>query len=157
MVGHSFGGVISQEIAAIRSISKIVLISSIKSRQELPMQFKIMKPLQIHKLFSKELTSKTIKLWGKSNDYETPEHQQLVKDMVNKQSNNYLQWALKELSSWEKPKTKLPKIVHIHGDSDKTFPIKLIQQPNHVIKNGGHFMIYKHAKRINDLLEAELS
>ena len=91
-----------------------------------------MKPLQIHKLFSKELTSKTIKLWGKSNDYETPEYQQLVKDMVNKQSNNYLQWALKELASWEKPKAKLPKIFHIHGDSDKTFPIKLIQQPNHL-------------------------
>ena len=157
LIGHSFGGIIAQEIAKIRPIQKIILVSSIKSRKELPFHFRIVKPLQIHKLFSKELTAKTIKYWGNNHDYETPEEQALVTDMVNKQSNYYLQWALKQLSIWKTPKSKLDtKIFQIHGKLDKTFPVKLINQPIKVIPNAGHFMVFKKAELINEIIEAEL-
>lgn len=101
LIGHSLGGIIAQEISAIKPVEKIILISSIKSRAELPIHFKIMKPLGMYKLFSKKLTAKTIKYWGKYHDYITPTEQSLVIDMVNKQSNNYLKWALKQLSIWD--------------------------------------------------------
>jgi len=101
LIGHSLGGIIAQEISAIIPVRKIILISSIKSREELPLHFKIIKPLSIYKLFSKELTAKTIKFWEKSHDYVTQEEQALVIDMVNNQSNKYLKWALKQLSIWK--------------------------------------------------------
>ena len=53
-----------------------------------------MKPLLIHKIFSKKLTVKTIIYWGKNHGYETVEEQSLVSDMVSMYSNNYLQWHL---------------------------------------------------------------
>lgn len=157
LIGHSLGGIIAQEIAAILPVSKIILISSIKSRNELPNHFKIMKPLGIYRLFSKELTAKTIRFWGKRHDYETSEEQLLVVDMVNKQSNNYLRWALRQLSIWNEPETSSKtEIFHIQGDLDKTLPLKLIKNLDKRIKNAGHFMVYRKSKLINEIVENEL-
>ena len=109
----------------------------------MPLHFKIVQPLRIYKLFTKELTIKTIKFWGKFHDYKTPHEQDLVKDMVNKHSNNYLKWALKQLSIWSgKPFETNTIIFQIHGALDKTFPINLIEGPNRILKEAGHFMVY---------------
>ena len=45
LIGHSMGGVLCQEIAAIKKVDLIVLISSIKSRSEIPFRFKLVSPL----------------------------------------------------------------------------------------------------------------
>ena len=162
LIGHSLGGIVSQEIACLKKIDKIILISSIKSRDEIPFHFKIIQPLYLHKLFTKGWTISTVKFWGKQHDYESKEEQELFKDMVGKQSNQYLQWALKTLSIWEHPEIPhTTSLIQINGDSDKTFPIKLINTPNYVIEKAGHFMIYKHpqalSKIINDELEQKMS
>lgn len=158
LIGHSLGGIIAQEIAAIRPINRIILISSIKSRKELPLHFKIMKPLLIYKLFSKELTARTIKYWGKIHDYVTQEEQELVIEMLNQQSNDYLKWALKQLSMWKLPEMRpLTKIYQISGENDKTFPLKLIHNPNYTISEAGHFMVYKHSTLISKLIQTELT
>lgn len=158
LIGHSLGGIVAQEIAAIQSIRKVFLISSIRTRSELPFHFKIVKPLFVHKLFSKELTAKTIKYWGSMHDYNSQEEKELVKEMVGQQSNNYLQWALRQLSIWVKPIVPDDtKVFQIVGAKDKTFPIKLIKQPDRVVENAGHFMVYKQSKMINDIIVDNLS
>ena len=157
LIGHSFGGIIAQEIAEFKQIDQIILLSSIKSRRELPVHFKLAKPLQIHKLFTKGLTTKTIKYWGKTHGYETREEQNLVVDMVNRYSNYYLEWSLKQLSSWKKTKSKhATMIFQIHGELDKTFPVKLIEPPAKIIQKAGHFMVYKKPKLITNIILAAL-
>ena len=157
LIGHSLGGILSQEISTLKNIDRIILISSIKSREELPFHFKIINPLNLHRLFTKNLVTKTIKFWGKRHEYESWEEQQLVKDMINNQSNFYLQWALKQLSIWKSPKIpSSTKIFHIHGDSDKTFPIRLITNPHEIVKNAGHFMVFKHSSTLNKMVIEEL-
>ncbi len=158
LVGHSFGGVISQEIAAIKKVHKIVLISSIKSRNELPFHFKLAAPLRFYKFFTKYLVTNTLNFWGNRHGYKTEEEKGLFIDMFNKQSNTYLQWAFKNLSEWKNPNT-LPttKIIQIHGDLDKTFPIILIDKPQIRIKNGDHFMVYKQPNIISEFLVKEIS
>jgi len=155
LIGHSFGGMIAQEISALKPITKIILISSVKSREEIPFHFRTLEPLHLHKLFSKELTVKTIKLWGASHGYQSKEIQNLVKDMVNSQTNNYLQWALKQLSIWEKPQVNYDtELFQIHGELDKTFPLKFIEEPDVVIDQGSHFMVYNKSKEISKILNA---
>ena len=157
LIGHSLGGIITQEISTLVNIDKIILISSIKSRKELPFHFKTIKPLGLQRLFSKGLTQKTIKYWGKAHGYESLKEQALVKDMVGGQSNAYLQWALRQLSIWEAPKVpSSTKIFQVHGDADKTFPIKLISKPDRVVENAGHFMVYKRADMITKVIIEEL-
>lgn len=157
LIGHSLGGIVSQEIACFKQIDQVILISSIKSRKELPSFFKLVKPLRLYKLFKKEWTLNTVKFWGKKQDYVSQEEQELFKEMVAKQSNHYLQWALKTLSMWEQPRVPEPtKITQISGALDKTFPIKLIDKPTYRIEDGAHFMVYRKAPIINKILDTIL-
>lgn len=157
LIGHSFGGIIGQEISKIRPIKKVILLSSIRSRAENPLYFKMVSHLALHKLFTKSLITRTVKLWGNRHGYETVQEQQLLKDMVSQYSNHYLQWALKTLSQWEGTalNNNLP-IVQIHGALDKTFPLRLIKKPDHIIDIGGHFMVYKKPELISEILKREL-
>lgn len=157
LIGHSLGGIVSQEISTVKRIKKIILISSIKSSKEMPFFFRIVSPLKIYKLFTKEISIKTIKFWGKGHGFESAEEQELFKSMVGSQSNKYLQWALKELSTWKSPKIPThTKLFQIHGTKDKNFPIKLIDKPNIVIKDAGHIVLYKQAKIMTEILLEEI-
>jgi len=153
LIGHSLGGIVAQEISSVKKVDQIILISSIKSRKEMPLSFKIVKPLFLDKLFTKELSIKTVKYWGKSHGFENKEEKEFFKSMVGKQTNSYLQWALRELSTWKEPKIpNSTKLIQIHGADDKTFPIKLINKPNVVIENGTHIFVYKQAQKTSDLI-----
>lgn len=158
IIGHSFGGILAQEIAAIRPVDKIILISSIKSQKELPLHFRVVNPLLLQTFFSKEITEKTIQFWGKYYDYETPEEQSLIIDMVNKQSNYYLKWALRHLSLWTEPKILIDTTLsHIHGKLDRTLPCRRIQNPVTIIEDAKHFMVYKKPKLISEIINKELN
>ena len=153
LVGHSFGGIVSQEIAMVKPIEKIILISSIKSHVEIPFFFRIIKRWGLYKYFTKELSIKTVKYWGKTHGFRNTEEQELFRDMVGEQSNNYLQWALKTLSEWRAPELPLSTVIfQIHGTSDKTFPIKLIEKPDIVVESGSHVMIYTQSENIQIIL-----
>jgi len=158
LIGHSLGGVLSQEIASINQIEKIILISSIQSRKEIPLNFKLIKPLRLSKIFTKELSLKTFKYWGKSHGFETDREKYLFKSMVGKQTNFYLQWALRELSSWQETTISfLTEIIHIHGKNDKTLPYKLIKHPDFTIENGSHICVLKKAEEISEIIKNNLS
>lgn len=158
LIGHSLGGMVAQEIASARNIKKVILISSIKSRKELPLSFKIVKLLHLEQVFNKEMSIKSIKFWGKNHGFVHSEDIALFKDMLGEQSNVYLKWALRQLVIWQEPiipsKTKL---IHIHGTNDKTFPGRLIKQPDFLLKNGSHIMVYKQPDKITPFLSEHLS
>ena len=157
LIGHSLGGMIAQEIATIAKIDKIILISSAKRRNEIPFFFRMVKPLRIHKLFTKEMSIRTIKYWGKSHGFTNKSEISLFKDMVGSQTNNYLQWALKSLSKWKEPTLpKTTELFQIHGTNDKTLPINWKQKPDKIIKNGSHIMVYKRPKLISEIIIEEL-
>jgi hypothetical protein len=74
-----------------------------------------------------------------------------------KQSNHYLQWALKTLSAWQGAAlTDRTEIIQISGALDKTFPMKLMDKPTYTIEDGAHFMVYRKASIINEIIHAVL-
>ena len=153
LIGHSFGGIIAQEISQILDIDRIILISTCKSRAENSLALKSLSPLKINKIIKKDLILKTFPLWSRNYGYETEQEMQVFKSMIDKSTNTYLNWALKSISIWERNFEVRTPIIHIHGDKDRTFPIKNIEKVTHVIKGGNHFMIYKKAKEIAELLK----
>ncbi|MGH1388112.1 alpha/beta fold hydrolase [Kordia sp.] len=156
LIGHSLGGVVSQEIASAHPIEKIILVSSITSRKELPFTFKIVKPLQLDLFFTKGICTKSIKFWGKSHGFNA-ETTQLFKSMIGKQTNSYLQWAFRALSSWTAPKIPTTtKIIRIHGTNDKTLPYKLISKPDLIIKKGSHICVINEADKISEFIKNTL-
>lgn len=153
LVGHSFGGILCQEIAKLRPCKAVILISSVKSRKELPFFFKVIAPLGIHHLFSKKLVRYTFPFWAKSHGYRTKEEQTLFLSMVGNNSDHYLQWALKALSLWQDSITSVDfKLLQIHGRKDKTFPISFINHPDYLLQDGNHFMVYQEAETISQII-----
>lgn len=158
LIGHSFGGILAQEIASLFPVQQIILLSSIQSRKELPMGFRIIAPMGIHHLFTKEASFVTLPFWGASHGFDSEETRQLFRNMVSTYSNRYLQWALKTLSMWRSPNIpSSTNITQIHGTLDRTFPVRLIQQPDILVEKAGHIMVYKQAEKLNKLILNTLS
>lgn len=155
IIGHSFGGMIAQEIAAIHPIDQIILISSIKSRRELPPFFKWSSTLGLYKILTVSLCTRSVKFWGKAHDYTETADIDLFIRMVSRYSDQYLQWALKTLGNWKKPDVPThTSIQHIHGTLDKTFPFKYIQNPDKVVDQASHIMLYKSPVQINQFISS---
>lgn len=159
LIGHSLGGMLAQEIAAQRHVKQVILLSSVRSRNGIPWFLKMMRPKFMHRWFRKSIVRRTFPFWARFHDYETKEEQSLFLDMLDKQDDEYLQWALHALSIWKPPSIPNTNIYHIHGQNDRTLPVRGLLEPDKVLPAAGHFMVFKHAnlisKYIHETLESE--
>ena len=147
LIGMSFGGIMVQEISKLIDVEKIIIISSVKSRNELPKLYKVSSALSLHKLIpsvffhNDKLLAKI--LFGKNsasilksmNRYFT------VKDL------RYSRWAMDKVVNW-KQKKYAKNLLHLHGTKDSVFPSKFITNAT-FIKGGTHLMIFTRAGELN--------
>ncbi|MDF2431085.1 MAG: hypothetical protein JWP44_716 [Mucilaginibacter sp.] len=151
VIGNSMGGMIAIEIAKLIPIEKVILISSIKTIDEEPRYFTLIRSLPFYKLIpGKAFTSAEILIkpfFGHMN----PEDNWLFKDMLKKSSPVFLKWAMNAVLRWDN-KTIPPNTVQITGDKDIVFPIKRIKEAI-VVKGGTHIMIFEKAKEVNKILK----
>ncbi len=156
LLGLSFGGMMSIEIAKLIPVEKVILISSIKSKHEIPPYYKGMARFILGHMPDRLLFRRRqfiVKLFMQSKG---PEEDQLLNDYLTLQNKDYtyMRWALEAVVHWENEWTP-PSIVHIHGSSDRPFPRRYVK-PTHTIVKGGHFMIMNRAKEISRILAREL-
>ncbi|MCA8972252.1 MAG: alpha/beta hydrolase [Planctomycetes bacterium] len=153
LIGHSLGGMLAQEIAVLRDVQLVVLVSSVRSRDEIPRFFKVLKPRLAHRWFTKGLVRRTFRFWARFHDYVTPREQKLFLDMVERHSDHYLRWALRSLAIWRAPAVPArTRIVQVHGQRDRTFPYKLLERPDAVVPDAGHFMIVREARAVSECI-----
>lgn len=151
LVGVSFGGIIAQEISKMINCKKVIIISSVKSKNEFSWQFKLASKLQLHKItplwflsLSNRLTASYY--FGTKSKTESKLLHQIIKDTAPK----FLVWAIDQIMNW-KNENYPENLVHIQGTSDKIFPMINIQNAIE-IPNGGHFMIVNKASLIEQLI-----
>ncbi len=151
LMGVSFGGMMSIEMAKQKPVQKIIIISSVKSHEELPPWMKITGKLHLNAL----IPERSPQWFSQFADFflgaENEQEKILAKHFRNNVSSDYLHWAIDKVIKWQNTQQPGP-IFHIHGTLDKTFPIRNIQ-PTHVIKNGGHFMVMNKADEISAIIE----
>ena len=148
IMGLSFGGMMAIEIAKLLPVAKIILISSIKTTDELPNWMKRIASLNLNKIFPmrprKILEPVQNRFLGITNNSE-----EII--MVRNYRKNapiiYTTWAINEVVNWRNDFMH-PSIFHIHGDNDKMFPIKNLL-PSYIVKGGGHFMIMNKAEEVS--------
>ena len=155
LVGVSFGGIMVQEISKVISCEKIIIISSIKNREELPYRLKLAQKTKAYKLFP----SKTVEnIDNYDNLFFTDflkKRSELYKTYLSVRNATYLEWAIHNVLNWQQKET-LDNVVHIHGNKDEIFPFKHIQNSIE-INNGSHIMILDKAKTISQILEKQCS
>ncbi|MDI7226955.1 hypothetical protein QMM92_20000, partial [Leptospira santarosai] len=77
----------------------------------------------------------------------SPKDKQLLKDFIKSTDTTFIKWAIRSILKWTNDQTS-NKVVHLHGDKDKLFPIRTILKPI-IIKDGGHFMILDKSEEIS--------
>lgn len=150
LVGVSFGGILVQEIAKHISTKKVIIISSVKSRKELPKRMIFAKYTKAHKLLPTGLVN-NVELLAKYAFGETVTKRiELYEKFLSVRDKHYLDWSIDKIINW-KQKTPLEGVVHVHGDKDMVFPVSHIKEYIKV-KGGTHILVINRAKWLNEHL-----
>jgi len=156
LIGHSFGGVLMQEISKTVPAQKIILLSSIKSKKEKTTAMNFwMRAFPVHRAAGQRMILSSFKTWGKRHGYNTPASQKVFRDAASKHSSHYFKWATDEICKWDSENVRTP-IVHIHGTKDKTFPHRKIQEPVILVEGGDHIMVFNNAEEVSRLINNQL-
>jgi pimeloyl-ACP methyl ester carboxylesterase len=154
LMGVSFGGMMAVEMAKLAPAARVILISSVKSRHELPQWMKWSGRLGLYKLLPSKPPA-WVRLFG--NNFLQPETQeeiQLCKEFREQVDPVYLHWAVGQIVTWRN-ESEPADWVHFHGDKDRVFPSGKVHATN-LIRGGGHFMVMNRARELSELLTAVL-
>ena len=147
LIGLSFGGIMAQEVAKYINTEKIIIISSVKKRNELPFVFRLSSILNLHRLIPSSILKdkKWISrlMFGSSNKANI----EIINKYFSVTDSVYMKWAINTVVNW-KQKTYSKNILHIHGNKDSVFPSKNIENATFV-KNGTHLMVIAKSSEVN--------
>ncbi|MDW3192065.1 MAG: alpha/beta hydrolase [Cytophagales bacterium] len=152
LIGHSFGGVLAQEISRLRPVKQIILISSMMRHHEIPVRLKLLGQYGLHRLITRQIILLTFPFWARTHSYRTPELRQVFRASVRSLSSHYFRWALYHISTWKDIDLLEIPVFRIHGDKDVTFEIQKIQHVDHLVKGGDHNMVYLKGKEILEVI-----
>lgn len=153
LIGVSFGGVMVQEMSKVLNCKNVIIISSIKSRKELPNRLKVAQKTKAYKL----VPTKVIEQFEDYEQYFLGDYlkkrAELYKLYLSMRNANYLEWSIHTILNWQQNEP-LNYVRHIHGNKDEIFPIKHIDNAIE-IDNGTHIMILNKAREISKIIEQQ--
>jgi len=150
LLGVSFGGIIVQEMSKHINLRKLIVVSSVKTKYELPKRMKFIKITRAYKLLPAKLLSNIDVLIKYAFGEMAIKRIELYKKYLAVNDINYMKWAIKNMICWEQNEI-LPETIHIHGDKDAVFPISHIQNCI-IVKDGTHIMILNKFRWFNENL-----
>jgi len=155
LIGVSFGGIMVQEMGKFLDLKKIIIISSVKSREELPNRLKIIQKTKAYKLFPTKAISNIEEFSAYAFGDFIKKRIKLYRNYLSMRDTRYLEWAIFNVLHWC-PTEPSNNLIHIHGVDDGVFPFKHI---NNCIKidKGTHIMILNKARIISKIIDDSLS
>ena len=151
LIGVSFGGVVVQAMSEHLSLRKIILISSIKCRSELPRRLRFIQKTGLYKLAPTSFIINAKDLTRFAIGPRSKKRLQLYNEYLHVRDKEYMDWAISKMVNFNRKKPILG-IVHLHGDQDMVFPKKHIKDAI-FCPGGTHIMILNKAKWIMDQLD----
>lgn len=150
LMGVSFGGMLVQEMAKFLPVEKIIVVSSVKSKHELPKKMLFAKYTKVHKLLPTGLVTNVELLAKYAFGESVTKRLHLYEKYLSVRDKYYIDWAIDQIVNWNQERPP-ENVVHIQGEKDTVFPISNIKDCIPV-KNGTHTMIIHRAKWFNERL-----
>src|SRR5699024_9887730 len=101
LVGVSFGGIIVQEIAKVIAVKKIVIISSVKTKHELPRRMILAKYTGLHRLIPTSLVYKLEVIAKYAYGDSVVKRLHLYERYLSVRDKYYLDWAIDKIIKWD--------------------------------------------------------
>ncbi|MCB9252328.1 MAG: alpha/beta hydrolase [Flavobacteriales bacterium] len=150
LIGLSFGGMMAIEVSKQIEVQSVTIISSVKTKKELPLSFKIMGSTGLYKLIPvwvfKQTNFLMYWLFGVSDKEEV----KLIRNIIKETNSVYLKWAIHEILNWKHTDVH-ESIKHIHGTKDRVLPIHNIRNQVHKV-SGGHMIVLNKPKEVSDII-----
>ena len=154
LIGVSIGGMLATEMSTFLNPVQTIIISSAKSRKELPFQYRFQKVIPIYKLVPKGLMKFGAKVLQPIVEPDRKTNKETFQAMLIDKDPLFLKRTVKIII--RRDRTLAPVgIIHIHGIKDNTLPYRNIECENPV-SNGSHMMTLTRAKEIYRLLDGIL-
>ncbi|MFL5728783.1 MAG: alpha/beta hydrolase [Cytophagaceae bacterium] len=150
IAGVSFGGMCVIEIAKVYKPRHAILISSIKTKREMPFRMKLLRIFPIYRIMSDQVCIRSAMI-ARSMFGIQKAQSGLFHDMMKTMPPKYYRRAVHCVVSW-KNKVYPSGLMHIHGSKDRIFPLKKIKDPV-VVPGGTHLMILTDAQNISVILK----
>ncbi len=155
LTGLSFGGMMAIEIAKLVTVEKIILVSSVCCRKELPFYMKITSALNLNRLIPMKPYPILEAIENYNLGVEDKEQKQLLREYRQNLNLQYSNWAIEQVVNWQNQWIP-PNFIHIHGTKDRIFPIGNIINPDYIIRNAGHLLLMNNAEEVNEIFKKEL-
>jgi pimeloyl-ACP methyl ester carboxylesterase len=151
LLGQSFGGILAIEMARLCRPEKLILVSSVKSRLQLPWYGRLIGRLCLHRLAPLSCQKYTEPISLFLNGIKSAEDRALFKSFAVGRDMPLLKWSLDQTLRW--PGGAVPdNLVHIHGTADRLLPARYVK-PDIWVEGGTHFMIVTRAAEISTLVD----
>src|SRR4030095_16402457 len=157
LVGVSLGGIVAMELRELFPVEKTILISSVKSKQELPSFFARVKAFRLADIFPPALLKHSTPwirpfISGASDEA----NYQLFLKMLHATDDAFIRWSIQQVLHWEREAYTPGNVIHMHGTEDYVFPYRNIIHCDYSIQGGAHDMILSKAAEISDILAKEI-
>lgn len=158
IIAHSMGGIITMELIKYVQPQKVILLSTVKSRSEMPHKLTHMKYTHAHKLLPGTGFIKSIEIGTAmiSRIKKVPTLRNTVIEMAKANDPKFLYWAVNAIIKWNGDENYRKDIIHIHGTKDQMFPYKKIKNAIPIF-GGTHEMNLLRADEVNRLIQYYLS
>ncbi len=150
IIGVSLGGMLATEMADFLNPEKVILISSAKTRKELPGKYKTF----FHRLVPGWLMKGSALILQPIVEPDRNKDKPLFVSMLKKKTPRYFKRTVGLIASWKR-ETYPKNIIHIHGDKDNTIPIKKVKY-DFLVKDGSHMMTVTKGQEIGEIINTIL-
>lgn len=150
VVGLSFGGMLTTELAKSFPNMRGILISSAKGRHEFPPSLRLLHRIRFHKWMPPQLHKILMNHASRYLGIFDREKIATYKEMNQRADAKMNQWSGGAILDWQN-ETVPKNIVHIHGTNDNVLPIQYIRS-DYQIENGGHLMVMERADEVSVIL-----
>jgi pimeloyl-ACP methyl ester carboxylesterase len=158
IVANSMGGMMTMELVKYIHPEKVILISSVKCREEMPWRLRQLRYSSLHKLFPGKAFIAGVQYGSRfiKEISQTPDVRNTVIQMAKNNPPDFLYWCVNAIAKWNGTKDYRKDIIHIHGTKDTMFPYRNIKNAIPVI-NGTHNMLLTRKEEITALLIQHLN
>ncbi len=155
LIGISFGGIVAQEMSILFGNCPVLILSSVRTRSELPLLMRFFGKSGLHKLIPVKqiLRSKKINYWLFGT--KTASEKKLLDQILADSDPVFTKWAIRNITKWQRNEPVPAKVLHIHGDADRIFKIEHVH-PDYVIPGGTHFMTVSQHKEVSPVIQNAL-
>jgi pimeloyl-ACP methyl ester carboxylesterase len=151
IVGISFGGMLTVEMAKSDSGVRAIILSSNKTHKEFPFYFKAGRYLPLYKWGPAGFARKFALRFSSVLGGTTAAEKKLLHEIILDSDLSFVRWAISAIMNWRNHTTP-DNIIHIHGSADKLLPLRYVKA-DHVVDGGTHVMTLDKKEEISRLLK----